>query len=102
MTDMTDVELNLKVARIMYPEYEWHSLDGMDIVQGTSRTLPKKHFIYSNQGYAFDMAVWLANQDDADVGSYPSLIMAEIIKEENPQHALAMAIKEIGESNGKI
>jgi len=57
MKGMTDAELSLAVARIMYPEYEWHSLDRIDLAQGTGKTLSEKHFIYSNQGCAFDMAV---------------------------------------------
>jgi len=86
MAEMIDVELNLKVARIMYPEYKWHSLDGMDIAQGTSKTLPKKHFIYSNQSCAFDMAVWLA-------------INATLATQKNAVFQLAAAIKKTGESD---
>jgi len=92
---MTDAWLSLVVARIMYPEYEWVVWGGVAVSDNDGM-----EFSYTDKDCAWDMAVWLANQDNDDIGSYPSLIMSEIITEENPQHALAMAIKEIGGLNG--
>jgi len=99
MAEMTEAELSLAVARIMYPEYEWKMRykDGDCIVSGRAMGgIRCKSFDYQSKGCSWDMAVWLANQDNSDIGSYPSLIMSEIITEENSQHAMAMAILELG------
>jgi len=92
MIEMSNAEISLSVAMIMYPEYEWKMpyKDGDCIVSGrASGGLKCKSFDY--QACAFDMSVWLANnklhKETACLDIY--------VCQKDPQHALAMAILEI-------
>jgi len=92
---MTAAELSLAVARIMYPEYEWKMpyKDGDCIASGrTMDGIMCKSFDYKDKDCAWDMAVWLANnklhKETACLDIY--------VCQKDPQHALAMAILEIG------
>jgi len=65
MAEMTEAELSLAVARIMYPEYEWKMphKSGDCIVSGRAKGgIMRKSFDYQSKICAFDMAVWLAMQ----------------------------------------
>jgi len=87
MAEMTDAWLSLVVARIMYPEYEWVVWGGVAVSDDDGM-----EFSYTDKDCAWDMAVWLANNHH---GGRDWLQM--LFQKETPQHALAMAIKEIGE-----
>jgi len=93
---MKEAELSLKVAKIMYPEYVWKLpyKDGDCVVSGRAMDgIMCKSFDYKNKACAFDVAVFLAKEyevPDANVQS-----MLEMLY---PQHALAMAIIETGDS----
>jgi len=90
---MTDAELSLSVARIMYPEHEWSEWrDGKvsaEIMEG------RLTFSYRSKICAFDMAVWLAS--NATLLTQKN--MPYLLRMDDAVFQLAMAIKKIGESN---
>jgi len=96
---MTDAELSLAVAKIMYPEYEWGEYGGVVLSDHDGM-----EFSYTDKACAFDMSVWLGKQyyseeNPADSLRYQpklsSVRLRSILGTRCPQHALAMAIKEI-------
>jgi len=99
MAEMIDTELSLKVARIMYPEYEWSVWrDGKvsaEIMEG------RLTFNYRSKTCAWDMVMWLHRGTSSDNGSRKTrmslLAFALVMFKDDPQYALAMAIKDIGE-----
>lgn len=90
MTKLTDAEINLAVARKMYPHYTWTANKYGDAENNDGLMLN-----YLNPHNAFEMAVWLAKCDEDNSGSYPALQIADMLAESDPQHALAMAIIEV-------
>jgi len=59
MAEMTSAELSLAVARIMYPEYEWH-FNGTVYREDADGML--YFFDYRSKDKAWDTSVWLARQ----------------------------------------
>jgi len=93
---MTDVELSLAVARIMYPKYKWVEWGGVAVSDNDGM-----EFSYKDKDCAWDMAVWLHRGTSSCNGSRKTrlslLAFSLAMFKDCPQHALAMAIKETGE-----
>lgn len=99
---MTDAEISLAVARIMYPEHGW-GLDGVVYREDEDGLL--YFFDYRSKDKAFGMAVWLAKQYHS--GAHPvgnlrynakinSSRFRSMFETKDPQRALADAIMEVG------
>jgi len=106
MAEMTDTELSLKVATIMYPEYEWKMNSANPYCFGYMDGYIRQPFNYQDKACAFDMSVWLARQYYS--GAHPvgslryntkisSVQLRSMLETRCPEHALAMAILETGE-----
>jgi len=104
MDEVTDTELSLAVARIMYPKYKWKVSDC--IVSGKASGMKRKVFDYQAKHCAFDMAVWLTRQYHSGTNPVSSLRyntkissaqLRSMLETKCPQRALAMTIKEMGE-----
>jgi len=93
MKGMTDAELSLAVARIMYPEHEWSEWrDGKvsaEIMEG------RLTFSYRSKICAWDMAVWLAINGTLSTQKN----ITYLLRMDDAIFQLAMAIKKTGESD---
>jgi len=90
--DMTDAELSLAVARIMYPKYEWVEWGGVAVSDNDGM-----EFSYKDKDCAFDMAVWLAKRAASpkftDIDRVLALnALGEMLLLAHPQHTLAVTI----------
>jgi len=89
--EMTDEELSLKVASIIYHQYKWEPFGGVAMSDHDGM-----EFLYTDKDCAWDMAVWLAERTDG--GTW--LTVGELLQtKNNPQRHLAMMVLEIGQSN---
>jgi len=92
---MSDSDLNLAVAKIMWPNQEWYSSAVVNAVYSiTDKKDDYKSFDYATKEGGFDMARWLSSKYDKNNEPTVSSLQFRIMSYMNyPNRELAKAIK---------
>ena len=104
MSDLTDAELSLAVARILWPEYEWE--DWTSSACGFLENDCMEQFDHTTDAALGKMCVWyttgnldLTNcksiPESAEMVSYRKYRLFDALLEDNPHRAIAEAIVEV-------
>ena len=99
---MNDAELSLAVAKIMWPEYEWHgaNVKAYPCTKGAFRFSGKVpfadiEFYHTTDDALGKMCVWLAQHENGGSDADESSIC---LRDINPHRAIAEAIVEVADA----
>jgi hypothetical protein len=97
MSKLSDAELSLKVAKIMWPECEWRPWESKGCAV-TGYDIPLRRFKHITDDALGKMCVWLANHLDSNLFevSEDDTIIQFALLNKNPHRAIAEAIVEAG------
>lgn len=103
---LTDAELSLAVAKVIWPEYLWGTETRWGEVSVVATTkdfpayrMPCKRFDYRTDDALGKMAVWASCNENADISKFEEDWLQHALSGNDPHRTLAELVREIGGSN---